>query len=104
MLSRYFSFLKRFDWVLAISVFLLLVLSLVALYSISLSKADPDFLNLKKQAIFILVGLVGFFIASIIDYKWLKFYSFPIYGFAAALLVVFPQPRAEAADRFLEIA
>ncbi len=87
MISKYFSFLKRFDWVLAISVFLLLVLSLVALYSISLSKANPDFLNFKKQLIFIAVGLVAFFVMSVLDYKWLKFYSFAIYGLAAALLI-----------------
>ncbi len=87
MLSKYFSFLKRFDWVLVVAVFLLLVLSLVALYSVSLSKTNPDFLNLKKQMIFILVGLVGFFALCAIDYKWLKFYSIPIYGLAAALLL-----------------
>ena len=87
MLSRYFSFLKRFDWVLATSVFLLLVLSLVALYSISLSKAPPDFLNFNKQLIFIFVGLAAFFVLSILDYKWLSFYSFIIYGAAAVLLI-----------------
>ncbi len=87
MLSRYFSFLKRFDWVLATSVFLLLVLSLVALYSISLSKTPPDFLNFNKQLIFIFVGLAAFFVLSILDYKWLSFYSFIIYGAAAVLLI-----------------
>lgn len=87
MISKYFSFLKRFDWVLITSVFLLLILSLVALYSISLSKTNPDFLNFKKQLIFIFIGLAAFFAMSIIDYKWLKFYSFPIYGLALVLLI-----------------
>lgn len=87
MFSRYFSFLKRFDWVLATSVFLLLVLSLVALYSISLSKTNPDFLNFKKQLIFIFIGLAGFFAFSMLDYKWLGFYNFVIYGLAVALLI-----------------
>ena len=72
---------------LATSVFLLLVLSLVALYSISLSKANPDFLNFKKQIIFIFIGLVGFFAFSVLDYKWLGLYSFVIYGLAVLLLV-----------------
>lgn len=84
---KYFSFLRRFDWVLATSVFLLLVLSLVALYSISLNKATPDFLNFKKQLVFIALGLAVFLVASVVDYKWLKFYSWVFYGLAVALLV-----------------
>ena len=45
----FFPSFKRFDWILAGAVTLLLVLSSVILYSISLSKAVPDFLNFKKQ-------------------------------------------------------
>jgi rod shape determining protein RodA len=87
MFSRYFSFLKRFDWILAAAVFLLLVLSLVALYSISLSKSPPDFLSFEKQLIFIAIGLLAFLFFGAIDYKWLRFYSWAIYGLAALLLV-----------------
>jgi len=69
------------------AVFLLLILSLVALYSISLNKTVPDFSNFNKQLIFIGIGLVAFFAASLVDYKWLKFYSWALYGLAAVLLV-----------------
>ncbi len=69
------------------AVFLLLVLSSVALYSISLNKSVPDFLNFKKQLIFIGIGLIAFFASSVLDYKWLRFYSWFIYGLAALLLV-----------------
>jgi len=87
MFSKYLFFLKRFDWVLLAAVLLLLILGLAALYSISLSKSTPDFLNFKKQLVFICVGLAVFFIFSILDYKWLKSYSLAFYGLALVLLV-----------------
>ena len=86
MLFRLPSF-RKFDWILFGAVFLLLVLGLVALYSISLSKADSDFLNFKKQIIFIVIGLGGFAFFSSIDYKWLKTYSLFFYILAVILLV-----------------
>lgn len=87
MLSRYFLFFKRFDWVLFVTVLLLLILGLVALYSIALSKTISDFLNFKKQIIFIFVGLALFVIFCVLDYKWLKFYYFVFYGVAVLLLI-----------------
>lgn len=69
------------------AVLMLLVLSLVALYSISLNKSTPDFLNFRKQIVFIAIGLAVFFAASVIDYKWLRPYSWVLYGLAAALLI-----------------
>lgn len=87
MFFKYLFFLKRFDWVLLTAVLLLLILGLVVLYSISLSKGVPDFLNFKKQLVFIFVGLAVFFIFSILDYKWLKSYSLVFYGLAVVLLV-----------------
>ena len=83
----FFPSFKRFDWILAGAVTLLLVLSSVILYSISLSKAVPDFLNFKKQLIFIVVGLVVFLFFSAVDYKWLKFYSLVFYIAVVLLLV-----------------
>jgi rod shape determining protein RodA len=87
MLSKYLLFLKRFDWVLLGAVFLLLVLSLVLLYSVALSRATPDFLNFKKQIVFIVIGLVFFIVFSVLNYKWLKFYYLAFYGLAIFLLI-----------------
>jgi rod shape determining protein RodA len=87
MLTKYFSSFKRFDWILAGAVILLLALSLAALYSISLSKSPPDFLNFKKQLIFIVVGFAVFFFFSLFDYKWLRYYTTILYILTILLLV-----------------
>jgi rod shape determining protein RodA len=58
------NYLKKLDWILIISVFLLSVLGLVCIYSIS--SGTGSFLNFKKQIGFIVLGfflmmLLGFF-------------------------------------------
>lgn len=59
--------LKKLDWILIVSTFLLISIGLLSIYSSSLGR--DDFLNFKKQIIFIIVGLLLIFIFSFFDWR-----------------------------------
>jgi len=66
-MKKIFSHLVKFDWLLIICLFLIIGIGLLSLYSISLSK--NDFSNLKKQLIFIGIGVILMILASFVDWK-----------------------------------
>ncbi|MFH1841333.1 MAG: hypothetical protein ABH800_01055 [Candidatus Nealsonbacteria bacterium] len=47
----FFTHIKKWDWVLTASAFLLVFVGLISLYSSSIGR--EDFLNFKKQIIFL---------------------------------------------------
>jgi len=63
-------YLKRFDWILIISALLLVAIGLLSIYSSSIGR--DNFLNFKKQIIFIVVGVVFMFLISFIDWRLIK--------------------------------
>lgn len=65
-----FRHLKHLDWVIIISVLLLVAVGLLSLYSSSLGRGD--FTNFKKQLIFAGVGFFLMLIFSHFDYRVLK--------------------------------
>jgi len=85
-LQKLFS---RFDWLLLVSILLLLGLSLAVLYPISQENSnfnlDKD--HFLKQLIFAVAGLVIFFIFSALDYRILKSYSNLLF-FAGIIILV----------------
>lgn len=62
--------LKKFDWVLIISAVLLVSLGFFSIYSSSLGRGD--FLNFKKQIIFLGIGLFLMFLISLFDFRVLR--------------------------------
>jgi rod shape determining protein RodA len=88
MLSRRLNdTLRRFDWLLFAAVILLAAIGLAALYSLSLSQANPDFYNFKKQLIFLGLGLIGLFGASFVNYSAFRTYSRTLFLGSIGLLV-----------------
>lgn len=69
---------KKLDWPLIISAVILSAIGLTSLYSIALGR--EDFLNFKKQMIFLGIGIILMFIFSFIDYRNLKDNSYLILG------------------------
>ncbi len=65
-----FSYLKKLDWILVISALLLVGIGLLSIYSSSLSRGD--FLNFKKQIIFLGVGFFLMLILPLFDYRVLR--------------------------------
>jgi len=62
--------LKRFDWILIISTFSLVVIGLVSIYSSSLGKGD--FLNFEKQISFFGIGIFLLLLISFVDWRSLR--------------------------------
>jgi len=65
-----FDYFKKIDWILIISALLLCAFGLLSIYSSSLGK--NDFLNFKKQFIFIGIGILLMFILSFLDWRILR--------------------------------
>ena len=85
---QFIQLLKKLDWLLLTSVVLLISVSVVLIYSTSGSTAGEfDFSNLKKQIIFAVLGLLSFFIVSLIDYQLLKNYAYALYIIVVIILM-----------------
>lgn len=86
-----FSYLRQFDLILLACVALLVSISLATIYSLDLAKENPDFLNFKKQLIFVVLGVMLLLVFSFLDYRLLRNYSLPIYflAFISLSLVLF---------------
>jgi len=79
-----FQHFKKFDWIMLISVLLLIGIGLLSIYSISLGK--DDFLNFKKQLIFMGIGFVLLFLISFFD--WHGFRENPYFILALYLICI----------------
>jgi len=80
--------LKKIDWVLIITSFLLVSFGLLSIYSSSLAKGN--FSNFKKQIIFLIISLFLMFFLSFIDWRILKENSYLIlflYFFCILILI-----------------
>lgn len=78
---------RGFDWWLTVSVFLLTIFGLVALYSLSLGRTDEQFNEFKKQVLFFGVGVVLMTILSRANYIIFRLSSRTIYLLTLALAV-----------------
>ncbi len=80
---------KDIDWVLFIAVMLLSLIGLVIIYSTSFSlESSPDFLNFKKQILFIGAGIGLMFGLTKLDYRaWWNYTGF-LYIIGIALLIL----------------
>lgn len=90
--------LLNLDWFLMVPVGILVIISLVTLFSLNL-----DFF--KSQALFLVISLAGFFIFSQSNYSVLKLYSKPIYIISLLLLILifFLGVESRGSIRWIEI-
>lgn len=82
----------KLDWILIISIALLLVIGLLVIYSISFDGSVLDATNLQKQIISIVIGFGLMFFLAFSDYRKLDTYSTKLYFLMLlmlALLLVF---------------
>ena len=80
-------FLKKLDITLLTSVVILILLGLIIIFSTSYNSAGTDFLNLKKQAIFSVIGFALMILASLFDYRALKNWTGMLYVLVCFVLV-----------------
>ena len=87
MWARLRLHLKNFDWLILISVILLLAFSLVEIYSVALGQEKFSLLNFQKQLVFSGIGLILLFLFSFVDSYFLKSSSRYIYILGIILLI-----------------
>lgn len=80
-------YIGKIDRVLFSAVLLLVIVGLITIFSVSYSAGGADFLNFKKQLIFVAAGFIGMFFATSVDYRMLKNYSGVFYVCTLLLLV-----------------
>ncbi len=78
----------KLDWTLLVSVGLLLIISLLILYSISFNGNNVGTSLLQKQAIAIGIGFVLLFFMAFFDYRILDSYSTKLYFLTLLLLIL----------------
>lgn len=76
--------LKNFGWFLFFMTLLFSAISLLNLYSASY---ETGLVNLKKQFVWVGIGIVSLVLVSFLNYKLLKQYAMYIYGFSILLLL-----------------
>jgi rod shape determining protein RodA len=76
------------NWLLFANMVALLIFGVFAVYSACWMRDQEALVTKwKDQVYWILLGLVIFFVASLIDYKWIKYLALPFYFGATGLLI-----------------
>lgn len=81
------------NWLLVLNIAALLVFGVYAIFNASAHKEEAEFaFKWRDQIRWALIGLPFFFIASLIDYKWIRWACLPMYlagigGLVAVLLI-----------------
>ena len=89
MFKKAISQFAEFDWYLIINILLLMFFGLVILYSLQINVSDPDFATLQRKIIFVVIGLILFFLVSLINYRfWGDYYKLILIGMVVILLGV----------------
>jgi rod shape determining protein RodA len=81
------SLLSSFDWLLALSVFALMVLGLSAQYGITLGIESESLSIFSKQLIALAIGLIVATVLMLWNYRLLQSYAGTLYAFGAILLI-----------------
>lgn len=69
-------------------VFLLVCFGIATIYGIASASENPDFIFVKKQAVFAVIGFIVLFMMSSINYKFLSSYSKHIYILSIISLIL----------------
>src|SRR5882762_11244200 len=77
------------NWLLLVVMLALAVFGVVAIYSATYMREDPvaaDFW--RKQANWVMVGFFAFMLASLVDYRWIRWGALPMYALGIIFLVL----------------
>lgn len=89
MIVSIFRRMRNADWVLFAPMVILMMISLIIIYSVGTYQVSPDPVLFKKQVVFAVLGLIVFFTLSTFNYRTWSIYSKVVYiGSALALIAV----------------
>ncbi len=91
-MSQYFTGFRKIDWTLIVTVLFLASFGLAAIYSVALGQGLGEFLNFKKQLIWLVIGFgVMIFFANFDYYYWQRLgWVGYLFGFLLLILVLTP--------------
>lgn len=81
----FFQHIRRYDWLLMGAVLLLMLLGFITLFSLSGVSVFPFF---QRQILWALVGLVSFFIFSVIDFRIFRVSSSAVFFFYVVSIIL----------------
>jgi rod shape determining protein RodA len=87
MIQRLNHYWRRNDWLITLSILLLLSVGLTQIYGVSLGRGGVSLLAFRKQFIFAIIGLIGYLFLSFSDYHRWRGYAAYLYSLAIVLLV-----------------
>src|SRR4051812_46492226 len=67
------------NWLLLANTLALAIFGVIAIYSATYMRDDVAAEFWRKQANWVMVGLVAFMVASLVDYHWIKWGALPLY-------------------------
>lgn len=85
-MRRGFELFVRFDWTLLIAATTLSVLGMLAIYGIGIARESTDFFQFQKQLVAAMIGWGIVLGAVFLDYRHIKPFAIPLYGFGVLLL------------------
>ena len=76
------------NWLLFANIIALMIFGVFAIYSACWMRDQADLADKwRDQVYWMLLGLVFYFVASLVDYKWIRFLGLPVYLVATGLLI-----------------
>ncbi len=76
------------NWLLFANIVALMIFGVFAIYSACWMREQPELANKwRDQVYWMLLGLAVFFVAGLVDYKWIRFLGMPFYIVATLLLI-----------------
>ncbi|MFH1598343.1 MAG: rod shape-determining protein RodA [Patescibacteria group bacterium] len=87
MLSKFFYWLKKSDWIVYVVTILLVFFGLAVLYSISVNQEVPDLSRFYRQLSFAAAGVLLMLLFSSIDYRFFNSYRLILYLIGVVLLI-----------------
>lgn len=87
MFKKILFFLKQIDWFLLGPIIVLVCFSLAEIYSISLGQSGADLLFFRKQIIFVIIGIILYFVLSTFDFHHFFSYSNYLYVIGIVILI-----------------
>ncbi len=84
-------FLRKFlglNWLLFANIVGLAIFGVFAIYSASWMREQPELASKwREQVYLLLIGFAVFFVASLVDYKWVRYLGLPFYLAATGVLI-----------------
>jgi rod shape determining protein RodA len=94
------------NWLLLVNMLALAVFGVIAIYSATPMRADSSTADFwRKQANWVAVGFFAFMVASLIDYRWIRWGALPMYlaGIVFLILTHFIGQRVYGARSWLRL-